>query len=392
MPDQNIPKPRIAIFSDGYLPGSKGGGPIRSVDAIVKSLGKRYDFYIFTRDRDLGDEVPYKNLEQNIWLKADSCNVIYLSPDCWTLANLQRLIQNLSPHLLYLNSFFSTSYAQKIYFLKLTGKITGKVLMSPRGEFSPGALEIKSLKKSIYLNAYRLLYKPAIVNWLASTNYEKEDIERVLPTTSTIFVAENISTARTQESYLIRDEQNAEVTNLVFISRISPKKNLLFALRMLASYIEAANFSVYGPIEDSDYWKTCLDAAGQLPDNVKFQYKGTLEHGEVQETFAHYDIFLFPTFGENFGHVIAEALSSGCLVMTSTATPWDDLRQHDAGWTLELVEKEFLNGLYEYEALSQSQKTALRRRATEYVHSKFDQSGAAQKTATVFDTLIGAIQ
>lgn len=34
---------------------------------------------------------------------------------------------------------------------------------------------------------------------------------------------------------------------------------------------------------------------------------------EVVETFSQYDVFLFPTKGENYGHVIFEALAGGCM-------------------------------------------------------------------------------
>jgi hypothetical protein len=40
---------------------------------------------------------------------------------------------------------------------------------------------------------------------------------------------------------------------------------------------------------------------------------------------AEYDLFLFPTLGENYGHVISEALASGCPVVISDQTPWRNL-------------------------------------------------------------------
>ena len=43
------------------------------------------------------------------------------------------------------------------------------------------------------------------------------------------------------------------------------------------------------------------------------------------------DIFLFPTRGENFGHVVAEALSVGCPVLTTPTTIWTDLLTSGGG-------------------------------------------------------------
>jgi glycosyltransferase involved in cell wall biosynthesis len=124
----------------------------------------------------------------------------------------------------------------------------------------------------------------------------------------------------------------------VFISRISPKKNLLFALRMLQSVLGDISFDIYGPIEDARYWNRCEKAIGTLPPNVRVKYMGMVEHEKVGEVFAEHDLFLFPTLGENYGHVICEALSAGCPVLISDQTPWRHLQEEGAGWDIPLAE------------------------------------------------------
>src|SRR5690606_22656373 len=47
-------------------------------------------------------------------------------------------------------------------------------------------------------------------------------------------------------------------------------------------------------------------------------------------------LFLFPTLGENFGHVILEALTAGCPVLISDRTPWRNLKQMEVGWDIPL--------------------------------------------------------
>lgn len=49
--------------------------------------------------------------------------------------------------------------------------------------------------------------------------------------------------------------------------------------------------------------------------------------------------FFFPTLGENYGHVISEALVSGCPVIISTETPWNDLSKKRVGWDIPLNDK-----------------------------------------------------
>jgi len=49
------------------------------------------------------------------------------------------------------------------------------------------------------------------------------------------------------------------------------------------------------------------------------------------ERLADYDAFIFPTLGENFGHVIIESLSAGCPVLCSDQTPWNDVFRAGGG-------------------------------------------------------------
>ncbi len=97
---------------------------------------------------------------------------------------------------------------------------------------------------------------------------------------------------------------------------------------------------MYGPAEDPAYWAECQSAAAALPRHVSFSYKGTLQAQQVAQKFAEYDLFLFPTLGENFGHVIAEALSAGLPVLLSNNTPWRDLEAKELGWDLALGQTE----------------------------------------------------
>ena len=61
---------------------------------------------------------------------------------------------------------------------------------------------------------------------------------------------------------------------------------------------------------------------------------------EVLDVFSKNDIFLFPTKGENFGHVIYEALSVGCIPIISDQTPWQNLEEKKCGFVCKLSEIE----------------------------------------------------
>jgi glycosyltransferase involved in cell wall biosynthesis len=128
--------------------------------------------------------------------------------------------------------------------------------------------------------------------------------------------------------------------NATFISRIARKKNLSGAIDLLRGVTATTIFDAYGPPEDAAYLRECRAAMATLPPNVTACYAGALTFEEIAQTFARYDVFLFPTLGENFGHVLIESLAAGCPVAVSDRTPFRDLHEHGAGWVLPVEDRE----------------------------------------------------
>lgn len=73
-----ISKPKILTFVSYYLPGYKAGGPLRTIANMVEHLGNDFEFWIVTRDRDLGDTVPYADVIINEWNDVHGAKVFYL--------------------------------------------------------------------------------------------------------------------------------------------------------------------------------------------------------------------------------------------------------------------------------------------------------------------------
>jgi glycosyltransferase involved in cell wall biosynthesis len=50
---------------------------------------------------------------------------------------------------------------------------------------------------------------------------------------------------------------------------------------------------------------------------------------------SRFELFVFPTLGENFGHVVLEALAAGTPVIVGCETPWAKLDSTGAVWTCD---------------------------------------------------------
>ncbi|MEV8645363.1 glycosyltransferase [Mesorhizobium ciceri] len=318
---------KIKVFCvvDFYLPGFKGGGPIRTLANMCEALGSSVEFLIFTRDRDLGSDEPYTGVRVNKWQRSASGMIYYADPSKFNARYMAKAAELHDFDVLYLNSFFGYRSSISIYLSqRLVRRKGANVCIAPRGEFSAGALSIKRLKKGIYLSCARLggLYRG--VHWHASTPLEAEDIQRQFPcsTGKIHLAADPVSAASKYSRVWEHPRKSAGQLAIAFISRISPMKNLAGLLEILSRVDRKIKLSVFGPMEDAAYWQNCQAIIKRLPSHITVEYRGMLEPHEVSPTFAVHDLFAFPTLGENFGHVVFEALRAGTPVLVSDRTPW----------------------------------------------------------------------
>ncbi|MCG7851979.1 MAG: glycosyltransferase family 4 protein, partial [Methanosarcinaceae archaeon] len=131
-----------------------------------------------------------------------------------------------------------------------------------------------------------------------------------------------------------KSEKAAGRFKIIFLSRISRNKNLDGALKILNGLKGQVRFDIYGPMEDRTYWSVCQKLISSLSENIEVRYFGSVAHDQVGTVMMEHDLFFLPTLGENFGHVILEALCAGCPVLISDQTPWRDLEEKGVGWDL----------------------------------------------------------
>ena len=305
----------------------------------MQALGHHFDFYIITSDRDLGDMVPYTGIVTDQWIKRDGLvRVWYSSPGTLTISKIRRLVKDLGPDTIYFNSMFSRPFTiWPIRALRSSG-YRGRQILAPRGMLQAGAMQRKALKKQLFLRLFRIFGWQTGVQFHATDQQESDDIRFYFPG-SQVTIAENIpNIAPDQWTPALKV---AGELRCVFISRIHPKKNLHYLLEILAqsSLPGKVWLDVYGEADHKEYTLTCKELAAKAPANIDIQFKGPLPNEQVFTTLRQYHIFALPTLGENFGHAIFEALSTGKPVLISDKTPWRELSSKMAGWDLALDNK-----------------------------------------------------
>jgi glycosyltransferase involved in cell wall biosynthesis len=330
-------RPIVLTFVHYYLPGYRSGGPVRTIASMVETLGDEFDFRIVTSDRDATQVEPYPHLAGGGgWQEVGKAKVLYLSPLQTNLWNIGRIIRETPHDVLYLNSFFDPVFTTKPLIARRLGLVPKtRSLVAPRGEFSPNALKLKSTKKKAFLRVARASGIYRGLEWQASSEREAADIRRTLGECS-VKIAMDLPDHAPVELPPFEPRKSGEPFRIIFLSRISPMKNLDYAVDVLRWVVGPVLLDIYGPVRDEAYWSFCKEKQEKLPLHVEANYRGSLEHDQVLSTLAGYDLFFLPTRGENYGHVILEALSVGTPVLIADTTPWQDLAKVNVGWELPL--------------------------------------------------------
>ena len=331
------PKRRVLVLADHYLPGQKAGGPIRALAALVHHLGDRIELRILTRDRDLGDERPYESVPtDDAWVAAGNGSCRYLTPRELAGIRIRDAIRSVDHDLVYVNSIFSVPLSIKPMLLRRLGRLPKRpVVLAPRGELNPGAIGLGRRKKWVFLRASKLLGTYRDVVWQATNPAERDEIRRWFGADARVVVVPDLRiTPHAARATPARATDGP--LRIVFVSRISQMKNLDGALRILARVRGEVEVDIYGPREDLGYWTRCEALMHELPPNVRAEYRGVLDHADVEPVIGEYDLFFLPSLGENFGHVIVEALSAGCPILISDRTPWRGLAARGVGWDVPL--------------------------------------------------------
>jgi glycosyltransferase involved in cell wall biosynthesis len=231
------------------------------------------------------------------------------------------------------------------------------------------------------------------ITWQASTSVEEGEVRQHFETMGSsvrVVVAPDLPTPWEQLAIVTHRRKAAGALNATFISRIARKKNLSGAIELLHGMTAPTTFDAYGPPEDAQYLRECQGAMAALPPNVTARYVGPLDYAEVAPTFGRYDVFLFPTLGENFGHVLIESLAAGCPVAISDRTPFRDIEARHAGWVRRLEDRDgFRQALEACAVMNAEEHARMSNAAREYARRVIEDPLPIEQNRRLF-TCVGA--
>jgi glycosyltransferase involved in cell wall biosynthesis len=174
---------------------------------------------------------------------------------------------------------------------------------------------------------------------------------------------------------------------VLYLGRIHPKKGLDTLVRAWAAVERSFpewELRIAGPV-DSRYANE-LVAKSQITGATRIKFLGA-RFGRAKE-YARASLFVLPTLNENFGMVVAAALSKATPVLCSEGAPWSRLREERAGWWVGLSEKEWSSALIEAISTSPEELRAMGHRGQQWMLREFGWPAIASDFSTLYEWLL----
>jgi glycosyltransferase involved in cell wall biosynthesis len=181
----------------------------------------------------------------------------------------------------------------------------------------------------------------------------------------------------------------AKRRRVLFLSRIHPKKGLLNLVEAWSTLRPRHwELLIVGPDEVGHLAEVQRAVASHaLQDSVSF---GSPVWGESRNAvYQSADLFVLPSFSENFGLVIAEALANGLPVITTHATPWRELSEHHCGWWSDVGIAPLIESLKEAFAMSAAELRQMGNRGRQLIESRYAWEPLGSQMAAVYEWMLG---
>lgn len=226
-------------------------------------------------------------------------------------------------------------------------------VIAPRGMLEPWSLKTKRLKKRIarFLYQDNDLKKAAALHATAAS--EAEQFRR-LGFTNPVIISPNGVNVPNKKQTNVRAE-SGKFRRALFVSRMHAKKGVLELVeawvRVKPQGWQCELVYTLNGVEERAYEANVkkkivelgMTFGTELTSNADFILTGPLNDDAKWAAYARADLFVLPTYSENFGIVVAEAIWAGVPVITTKGTPWQELEVCRCGWWIDLPPKASLD-------------------------------------------------
>lgn len=321
---------RILHVTPAYLPAYRYGGPIQSVHALNKYLvraGAEVTVYTTAIDGPKNLDVPLSVTTDLRPVDRDGVQVCYFRPalrSWFYSADMRRALaaRALDFDIIHITSVFLAASTLGARAARAAGV---PYVISPRGSLMTAPLEKKSpLKKRLYMG---LLERKNLENADAvhfTTESEKREYESlgyrlrrglVIPNGLDSDSLSPGDPAAFRKKFGIAPEKKI----VLFLGRLSWKKGLdtlIPAFAEVAKEFPDAVLVIAG-VDGENYRPTLNRLVAESGAGEKVIFTGSADSREKTEAFRNAEVFVLPSYSENFAITVAESMYFGVPVVVS---------------------------------------------------------------------------
>ena len=279
------------------------------------------------------------------------------------------------------------------------------VVWSPHGMLTPWAMENKKWKKRLGWWLYQKRDLASAVLLHATAESEVEDLRRMGLSNKIVVAPLGVKLPQ-----CARNRKGAEKV-LLFVSRIQRKKgliNLAHAWAKLkqenssgATWLNDWKVRIVGPDQEGHTEEIRTECA-RLRILSDWEFVGPKYGLELQQEYDNADLFVLPTYSENFGSVIIEALAHAIPVITTKGTPWQELegyidaklQKKDAkqrcGWWIDIGVEPLVAALKEAVALTGKERRLMGMHGRQLVEEKYTWDAVVKTMEMGYEEVLNA--
>lgn len=350
------------------------GGPARSVQGLVAGLNDGgIDAWLMAM-KPLGDpwiegvKAKYRCANKTNWFGMQKA--------------VERVIDELKPDLVHVHSIWQWTLHLAV---KAARKKGIPYVLAPRGTIEEWSLKQKWLKKKIALMSYQGadFRHAAAIHCTAES--EAAQARRMWPGKPIILSPNAVNLPKELPRRKLHEDG---AHRALFVSRFHHKKGLLNLIDAWAK-IRPQGWKMELVGTDSDgYLKVVESRIAVLGLQDVFIITGALMDEEKWDAYARADLFVLPTYSENFGIVVAEALWAGVPVVTTKGTPWFELEVCNCGWWIDIGVESLAMTLKDAMSLADEDRLQMGERGHRLIEAKYTWNSVVDKMIAGYENII----